>query len=141
MTRANLDSRVYEGADVIDSRDVIERIEELQGERETACDEPGHGYDCARRQEWDEDEDGQELKKLLALQDEASSSPDWQHGEALIADGYFEEYAQELAEDIGAIQKGATWPNDCIDWEEAASRLKQDYYSVTYGETEYWIRA
>ena len=55
-------------------------------------------------------------------------------------DSYFEQYAQELAEDIGAVQKEATWPNQYIDWEAAADALKQDYMRVTYGETEYWIR-
>ena len=62
------------------------------------------------------------------------------HGETLIRDTYFEDYARELAEDIGAINRDASWPNNCIDWEEAASQLQQDYFSVEYGDVIYWIR-
>lgn len=38
-----------------------------------------------------------------------------------------EEFAQNLAEEIGAINKDATWPNNCIDWEFAAKELMYDY--------------
>lgn len=121
MTRTE---HVYEGADIMDSRDIIEKITELESDEDNL----------------DED-DRDELKNLRALAEKASGSPDWQYGEALIADSYFEEYARDLAEDIGAIQKDATWPNQYIDWDAASDALKQDYMSVTYGETEYWIRA
>jgi antirestriction protein len=39
-----------------------------------------------------------------------------------------EDFAQQLAEDIGAINKNAQWPNNCIDWEHAASELMYDYF-------------
>ncbi len=116
--------RVYEGADIMDSRDIIERVAELENNEEPL----------------DED-DKEELVKLRALVEKAEGSPDWPHGETLIADSYFEQYAQELAEDIGAVQKDATWPNMYIDWTAASEALQQDYMRVTYGETEYWIRA
>lgn len=122
----NAASKVYEGADVMDSRDVIERIEELEAEKE-AEDFP--------------EDDAEELAKLLKLRDEAEGSPDWEYGETLVADSYFKEYAEQLAEDIGAVNQDATWPNNFIDWDAAAEALKQDYMSVTFGETEYWIRA
>lgn len=38
-----------------------------------------------------------------------------------------EDFAQQLAEDLGVIDKEATWPNDCIDWEYAAKELMYDY--------------
>ncbi|PVU81323.1 hypothetical protein DDP54_15595 (plasmid) [Cellulomonas sp. WB94] len=41
-----------------------------------------------------------------------------------------EEYAQDLAESIGAISSDATWPCTCIDWEQAARELFTDYVSV-----------
>jgi hypothetical protein len=52
----------------------------------------------------------------------------------------WKEYAEQLAEDIGAINKNATWPNDCIDWEKAADQLKQDYTEVDFDGVAYWIR-
>lgn len=59
----------------------------------------------------------------------------------MIPDDDFEEYAQELAEDIGAVQKDVAWPACHIDWEEAADALKQDYTSVTVDDTLYWFRS
>jgi antirestriction protein len=37
-----------------------------------------------------------------------------------------EEFAQQLAEDIGAIQE-QDWPYTCIDWEQAAREIMYDY--------------
>lgn len=38
------------------------------------------------------------------------------------------DFAQNLAEDIGAIDEDAAWPNNCIDWERAARELEGDYW-------------
>jgi antirestriction protein len=53
----------------------------------------------------------------------------------------FVDYAQELAEDIGAISQDAKWPVNCIDWERAARELKMDYVSVRVNGTTYYFRA
>ena len=131
--------------DIIDSRDIIERIEELEGEQSDLLGcavGPEDLGDDARAEylAW-EDEHGAELDTLRKLAEEASGSPDWQYGEALIRDSYFEDYAQELAEDIGAVKRDASWPNNCIDWAQAARELKMDYFSVDFDGVEYWIRS
>ena len=133
--------------DVIDSRDIIKRIEELTDEREDleseAKDDTNVEIEVAKEAlaDWDASEDGEELQALQALESEASESPDWIHGETLIRDSYFQEYAQQIAEDIGEIDSNASWPQDCIDWEKAADQLKQDYFQVDYDGVDYWIRA
>ena len=109
--------------DVIDSRDIIARIEELEGQDER------------------DEEETAELASLKALAGEAEGCPDWTYGETLIRDSYFEDYARELAEDIGAIPKDAGWPAYCIDWERAASELQMDYTSVEFDGVTYWIRS
>lgn len=140
MSRTSLESRVYEGADIIDSRDVIARIEELRDARPD-MPSPPKPEDYPEDGSWSEDEE-EELDRLIALEREASGcADDWHHGEALIADHYFEEYAQDLAEDIGAIDRNASWPLQHIDWKAAAEALQQDYTSVEYGSTTYWIRS
>jgi hypothetical protein len=101
--------------DVIDSRDVIDALKHL-------------------------DEDDDDYKALAALEEEASGSPDWKYGETLIRDSYFEEYAEETARDTGMISGTETWPLNCIDWEEAAELLKEDYFSVDFDGVTYWIR-
>lgn len=129
--------------DIIDSRDVIARIEELEGEQEDLLD--GQMFDDlapkdrADFTEWEE-ENGHELYTLRTLADEAKESPDWQDGETLIRDSYFQKYAQDLAEDCGMILKGNAWPCTCIDWERAARELQMDYYSVKFDGIDYWIR-
>lgn len=41
-----------------------------------------------------------------------------------------EEFAQNMAEEIGAIDTNAKWPNNCIDWEYASKELMYDYFEV-----------
>jgi hypothetical protein len=131
--------------DIIDSRDVIARIEELEDDRAIVSEDQLAAEMAGKEPtttlaEWDED-NGAELKALRALAEEAEGyAADWRHGEALIRDSYFQTYAQELAEDIGAINREASWPNTCIDWEEAAEQLQQDYTSVDFDGVTYWIR-
>ncbi len=118
------DKEITNSADVIDSRDIIERIKYLEIDEENGTDE-----------------DKAELKALKELAEEAEGyCGDWKYGATLIRDSYFEEYAEQLAEDIGAIQKGASWPNTCIDWEKAADELKQDYTCVDFDGVDYWVR-
>lgn len=148
--------------DVIDSRDVIARIEELEGERadlveaaseaETAVNEAATEDDAEDAQtahadavtalaEWPESDEGKELETLKALADQGESYGDWSHGETLIRESYFQNYAQELAEDCGMIPKDLAWPCTCIDWEQACSELKMDYTEVDFDGVSYFMRA
>lgn len=40
-----------------------------------------------------------------------------------------EDFAQNMAEELGSIQRQAQWPYTCIDWEAAAKELMYDYCS------------
>lgn len=125
--------------DVIDSRDVIERIEELEAERADFIDP--ERLVSGDASQWDESDSGTELVALRELASEAEGyAPDWQHGAMLIRDSYFTDYAIQLADDIGAINKDASWPNTCIDWEQAARELQMDYTSVEFDGVTYWVR-
>lgn len=138
--------------DTIDIRDVIARIEELRNERadlqETlnTCDdgEPTLRANVACK-EWDE-ENAEELRTLEALLEECKGNGgdeqyegDW-YPVTLIRDSYFEDYAQELADDIGAIPKNVAWPCTCIDWEKAARELRMDYTTVDFDGVDYYTR-
>ena len=156
------DTEISNSSDVIDSRDIIARIDYLEGELDDNapecgdCDglgskvEVGDGSECEScngtgrlygSNNPDSADDHAELEALKALADEAEGyAPDWLYGETLIRDSYFETYAQELAEDIGAIKSDATWPNTCIDWKQATRELQQDYTSVDFDGVTYWVR-
>lgn len=41
-----------------------------------------------------------------------------------------EDFAQQLAEDLGCMDKKASWPYTCIDWEWAARELMYDYRCI-----------
>lgn len=199
--KTEMSNSIDNSQDIIDSRDVIARIEELEGvldglvadvrEKLEAyrdadaryqhvtpeSDHPNSEYweelDVARDTTYDEltearetlaswlgcpvaslpeddgdiapecfiDDEARELKVLRELAEEASFSPDWVHGEVLIRDSYFEDYARQLADDIGAIPDDAKWPATCIDWEQAAAELRQDYTHVEFDGESYWIRS
>jgi antirestriction protein len=115
--------------DIIDSRDVIARIDELHAivtDDSATQNERTHANN--------------ELSVLQALQDEAEDyCPDWRHGAALVRDSYFTAYAQELCEDIGDIPKDLPSYIE-IDWEATARNIRQDYTSVEFDGVTYWVR-
>ncbi len=111
-------SQSQPGDDIVDLRDV-------EKEYESAVAEADHEYVAA----------------VDALKEQFGN---WalsvQNNPSMISDRYFEDYARDFAVGIGAIERDAGWPVDSIDWEEAASDLQMDYSSVTFGDTEYWVR-
>lgn len=116
--------------DIIDTRDLIARFEEL--EQDAADEDEDVTLD---------DEERAELEELRAICEEGESSfADWPYGETLVAEDHFEDYARELAEEIGAVDRDAAWPNAYIDWTAAANALQQDYTSITIRGTEYYGR-
>jgi hypothetical protein len=103
-----------------------------------AIDDARHALDLAVIDFGDEEK--AELEELETLESEIS---EWRHGEALIPVDDFEDYARELAEDLGYMdRKGADqWPFTCIDWEQAAEHLSQDYTTVSYQGNDYYVRS
>ena len=107
--------------DLIDSREIIDRIAELEAQDEL--------------DKWEQ----RELAGLRKFADECDAE-DWKYGVTLIRGTYFEDYARELAWEIGAINADHEWPLNCIDWEQAARELQMDYTPVDYGLVTYWYR-
>lgn len=145
---------VQEGDDIIDSRDVIERIRQLEDERDYIKDqldevEQTEPIDVEKKlkleqelKDFDEDEDlGGQLRKLKKLESECENEGDWKYGMTLIADHYFEQHARNEAEELCDMKQASEWPLNCIDWERAARELQHDYSSVEFGETTYWYRS
>lgn len=107
---------------VIDSRDIIARLEWLG-------DEPEDEYDA------------EEHRKLAELARECESlSSDWRYGEILIRQDYFEEYAREMLEDCGTIPADLPrWV--IIDMERTAENMLADYTDVEFDGETYYIRS
>lgn len=130
--------------DVIDSRDVIARIKELESAIEDslgehADDAPTDAPAGVLADWWKEHgADSDEVDELLALRALAEEAKG-EHGESMIRESYFVEYCQELCADIGDL------PRDLprylvIDWEATARNLRQDYTEVDYAGVTYLIR-
>jgi hypothetical protein len=120
--------------EIFDSRDIIERIEEL--ESAITFSDDGEGIPAADT----DPDDLAELSILRAIVEDAESEPDWQYGVGFIPEDKFEDYAQELAEDIGAIDRDAGWPLQHIDWSAAADALRMDYTEYEFDGVTYLAR-
>ena len=118
-------------ADLIDVRDVIKQFEELEELQESGdyLETP----DCELSS----------LRKLLAELEGTGGDEQWRgdwYPVTLIRDSYFKTYAQELAEETGAVDADAKWPNNCIDWDHAARELQYDYTGVDVSGVTYYTR-
>lgn len=112
--------------DVIDSRDIIGRIEELVDEIEINND----ACDVEYLKE--------ELEILTSIADECSGfTPDWKHGTTLIRDSYFVDYIKEVVFESGYIKKDVPWWI-VIDWEDTAENVKNDYMEVDFCGVTYY---
>jgi hypothetical protein len=144
--------------DILDSRDVLRRLYELNNEPltteemdilaldssegdhpvfEDLTDEQAetlraHADSSCELDEW------VTLRKLVeGIRREASGSPE--DGVTLVRHTYLADYARELAHDMGAIDSGASWPINCIDWDEAADQLCADYGEVVFDGVAYLV--
>lgn len=120
------DKEITNSEDWFDSRDVIARIETLKA------------IPKKERDEWER----AELRSLKALAEEAGGySSEWQYGMLFIRDSHFEDYAEQYAEEIGAISSDYQWPLSHIDWGAAADALQMDYTSYDFDGVTYWARS
>lgn len=133
----NTTTRINCYDDIIDSRDVIARIDELQSERDEYCsDSDKYADDWATEYP----EDAAELTSLESLAEEAEGyAGDWQYGEALIHNSYFTEYIIDMLKDCGTLPSDIPWYIE-IDEEKTADNCKADYTSVDFDGETYWIR-
>lgn len=120
-------------ADIIDVRDIIARFEELENEIPSEL--------CQRDPEQVAEKNALDeiLSDLSGNGGDEQWRGDW-YPLTLIRESYFKDYAQELAEDIGAVDRNASWPNNCIDWDMAARDLRMDYTSIEIGGVTYYFR-
>lgn len=122
--------------DVFDSRDVIERIAELE-EIGTETNSEGTGFDPDRLC----DEFREEYDALIAFRDEAEQEfSEWTDGVTFVLDDYFTDYAMDMLEDVGYL------PADLPEWividrDETADNVREDYTSIEFRGETYWARA
>lgn len=109
--------------------DITDRLKELEEMR----------TDSDRYAEYNDGHQDEYLK-LKAFADDIGEYA-FENQETLINEDYFEEYAQDLAVDTGAIESDAPWPVYCIDWEHACRELKMDYSDAEFDGVTYYFHA
>lgn len=124
--------------DTLDTRDIRARLDYLDVLEETANDTEldSDERDVARE---DREAAEEEYNALTNLWDTESDN-EWEWGATLIHTDYFEEYARELADELGFIDREASWPVRHIDWEAAANELAMDYREVEFDGATYLVR-
>jgi hypothetical protein len=149
--------------DIIDSREIIERIEELEATKQSyfdAVEEAKAAYEYHDSEntketpewsdlveaekalaDWCTSDEAEELEALEALAEECEQySSDWIHGETLIRRSYWVEHVQDLLADCGDIPRDIPHYIE-IDWEATARNIEADYASVDFDGVEYLIRS
>ena len=121
------------GDDIIDLRDCWKRYQELLAEVKNAesDDELEDVLDGADVEEY------QMLRDLFDAVGQPNADGEFE-SPILIEDSYFQEYAEQVAIDTGAVGDIERWPATCIDWDEAVDELQQDYTSYDIGDYTYW---
>lgn len=151
--------------DLIDTRDLIKAIEDLEAERGAHHEEIEERAEELEELEADEDADPDAIAEVRKQLDEAETAlaewieaeaddlqtlkdfaeqvedycTDYLHGETLIRESYFTEYAEELVKDCFGL------PSDLpsfivIDWEATADNVKQDYSEADFDGVTYYFR-
>ena len=129
---------------VIDVRDIIARVEELENESVIFLDESD---DDKRTAAWrmanpDDAAELDTLRDILAELAGYGGDEEWRgdwYPVTLIQDKYFEDYARQLLDDCGLI------PHDlphyiAIDWETTAQNVQVDYTPIEIDGLTYWYR-
>lgn len=147
-------------SNILDSRDLNERLEELSSLKETLENAHKELTDVKSREDSTEKEiyeteledaqskfedaeadfgkdEAKELEELENLRDEIS---EWQDGATLIPESEFTDYCKELLEDIGDLPSNLPW-YIAIDWDKTADNLRADYSEVEYQDETYLVRA
>lgn len=112
------------GNDILDVRDIQEERDAIWDDTSDQDPEDALNY----------------LRKCKELEDQGLDLSGPYADNILIHDDYFTEYAEQLADDIGAIDGNQGWPCNHIDWEAAADELKIDYSEYDINGDTYFSR-
>lgn len=137
---------------VLDTRDLSEKRDELKQEIVDAFNENFEGVATIDSYEDLEDFEGQgnvsefledfesEIQEINEIDLIENDLSEFNHGETLIHEDYWVDYCQELCEDVGYISKDfPSWIE--IDWESTAQNISADYTTVRYQGEDFYARS
>lgn len=124
--------------DVIDSRDIIERIEELESLQADMVEQLDKGEISESDMLVFDNDEGKELDSLRELAEQCQDyASDWLYGETLIHRDYFKTYMDDMIADCYELPSDMpAWMSIVLDY----YALEQDYSSVDFDGQEFLIR-
>ncbi len=137
---------------ILDSRDLeqelVDLLEEFNDWKSNLTDEQIHELaekiGCAvidlTEQDFLWEWDCSEGERITAIRDLKEEIYGWKDGVTFVKDSYFEEFAEDEADQLGLVNDRWQWPYNCIDWSKAADQLKDDYSSVEFDGLTYWYK-
>jgi len=143
-------------ADVIDSRNVIARIDDLGGSFQDAYDTfveeytgPGEALpdfddwltEISQADDHIDQDDAIELIELRKLATQCESYGSWSSGEELIRRRHFVRYIKEWSRSVNAVSDNDDWLYNHIDWDAAAAEREADYMEATFKGKTFLMRA
>lgn len=121
--------------EIWNTRHMIDRLDELETiELPDSVEDAGLLQKLAEERQEDMD-----LIRAVISEVESRGERKCRDGISMIADEYFEKYAQQLVDGMGLADPLPRWLYNCIDWSQAAQRLQTKIYaSVQIGCQTFW---
>jgi len=130
---------IYNLPEIWNTRDLVDRLDELE-----ALELPDPASDAGLLSKLiEERQEDMDLIRGVISEIELHGERKCGDGEgiSLIADEYFEKYAQQLADETGLVDPLPRWLYNSIDWSQAAQRLQANIYtSVEIEGQTFWYR-
>lgn len=136
--------------DLLDIRNIIERFEELEAEKEALQEGISDGDNEEDRRttqaelsEWHEEhgDEFNDLKKVIDDLQGNGGDEQWRghwYPMTLINESHFTDYCEELVNDVEDFKIPSYVE---IDWEATADNMKADYSSIDVGNNVYFYRS
>lgn len=115
--------------DYFDSRDVVERLSEIDNGSPTTVKEKAALIRIL-----------DELEEEFPVSEYSDVRTDMNCGVQGFAEHYAIEYAEEYASDVAGMDREQPWPFNHIDWEAAADALKEDCTEVEILGSTFYLR-
>jgi hypothetical protein len=134
--------------DVFDSRDILEKIDELKSEALSLKNEI---FELRQKRKLSDVSLIQYQKKIITKeitilqnfkQDCENYTSEFESGATIISWRYFDDYCEEYAYEFGYISKSKNYSNplyNCIDWRQWADFMRQDFAEVSCEGGNYFI--
>lgn len=125
--------------DIIDSRDIIERLAALQEYHDELLVDDPSGIRVAL---WIQSDDGTEYLALQSIQNQCRDYVnDWEDGTLLVRRSHFTNYIKDLLIDCGYLSSDLPWfISDNINWDGVATDCMCDYTDVDFDGVTYYVR-